>query len=587
MVWDDAEYKHLIAFHRFNSLPQILSWREFIDIGRIKSSPVSPRSPSSTPTEKIPVPANLEAQLHERQNSIRPGHCACIIHTSGTTGPPKAVMLSHDNVTWMVKSVLPYYHMDDKDRVLSYLPLSHVAAQMIDIHLMMRIGGTVFFASPADIKSSIVQILRQVQPTLFLGVPRVWEKLAAKLKEVEEQRYRKIGVKSWLLRWAKGVGEQYTEAMQHQKGRVKHDKGKAHGKSSKPLPQVEQGLGYRTAKYLVFNGIRNKLGLKEAKTLIVGAAPMDPEVLRYLASFGMPVYELFGLSECSGPHTISFPNAWKIGTCGRPLHGTQSRVDLATGELLLRGRHLFMGYLYNATATAASIDSSGYFRSGDIVQFDSDEESDDECIAQLEKENEKADKRGGWPLDHTSSHWRGPTGFLTIVGRTKELLITAGGENISPSLVEKEMLTVMPALSHCIVIGDRRQYLSMLVVLKAKFHQEHSDSAQKESPGAQAKPTASSILLEEEVQRIGKEIGATAKTYLEAQQDPAWARYIDDGMKTANESSLSTPQHVRKWVWLPVPLSEQDGDINALGKLRRPAIMLKYASLIDSIYEGK
>lgn len=292
-------------------------------------------------------------------------------------------------------------------------------------------------------------------------------------------------------------------------------------------------MNYRLAKFLVLNSIRKKIGLDETKLLMVGAAPVAPDILHYLAQFDLQVLEAYGMSETCGPHTVNQYGAWKIGTCGRPISGTHSKLAPNTGELMLKGRHIFMGYMYNATATAAAIDSYGYFHSGDVVTFD---ENEDSAIPS-------------------------PSGFMTVVGRTKEIIVTAGGEKVSPVLLEREVKTVLPALSNCMVIGDRKKFLSLLVTLPS------TDDA-----------------LAEDVLRIGKEIGATATTYSEARNDPAWAKYMDDGLKIVNDSTMSTAMKVRKWVWLPTDFREDTGELNAQGKVTRGFILEKYVELINAIY---
>ena len=268
--------------------------------------------------------------------------------------------------------------------------------------------------------------------------------------------------------------------------------------------------------------------------MMVGAAPIAADTLHYLASLDIPVLEIFGQSESSGPHTFNRFGAWKIGTCGRPLRGTRSKLVPGTGELLWKGRHLFMGYMYNATSTAAAIDSEGYFHSGDVVTFDGD---DDPQIPP-------------------------PSGFLTVIGRTKEIIVTSGGENVSPVLLERELKLAMPALSNLMVVGDRRKFLSLLVTL----------------------PSTAEGLLPEGTRRIGNGIGAKAETCSEAKKDPAWCRYVDEGVRMVNESTLSATQKIRKWVWLPQDFSEETGELNAQGKLTRGFILEKYAALIERIY---
>jgi long-chain-fatty-acid--CoA ligase ACSBG len=190
--------------------------------------------------------------------------------------------------------------------------------------------------------------------------------------------------------------------------------------------------------------VTEALGLDQCKGSFTAAAPIAPETLFYFASINIPIFEVFGQSECTGPHTVSWKGEWKIGTCGRPMPGTESMIVPSTGELSYRGRHIFMGYMYDEAKTAETIDSEGYLHSGDVAEFDS---------------NNKPGVTG-------------PAGFMRITGRIKELIITAGGENIPPVLIENEMKSAMLAIANVVVIGDKRKYLSMVVSLKSEVDLE-------------------------------------------------------------------------------------------------------------------
>ena len=299
--------------------------------------------------------------------------------------------------------------------------------------------------------------------------------------------------------------------------------------------------GYFWAKRIVLNTIKEAIGLDQAKGCFTAAAPIAPETLNYFASLNIPVYEVFGQSECTGPHTVSFRHCWKIGTCGRPLKGTESMLAPSTGELCYRGRHIFMGYMYMPDKTAETIDDEGYLHSGDVAVFDSDVDND---IV-------------------------GPSGFMRITGRIKELIITAGGENVPPVLIENEVKAAMVAVSNCMVIGDKRKFLTLLVSLKVDVDVD-------------ARPTDN---LAADSLFIGEQIGSSAKLYSEAIVDPLWKDYVDKGVKTANSKTTSNAQIVQKWVWLPVDFSEKAGDLTPTLKLKRSVVDAKYTDLIESMYK--
>jgi long-chain-fatty-acid--CoA ligase ACSBG len=230
-----------------------------------------------------------------------------------------------------------------------------------------------------------------------------------------------------------------------------------------------------------------------------------------------------------------------MGTCGRPLYGTESKVDPNNGELCYRGRHIFMGYMYMPDKTAETIDNEGYLHSGDVAAFDDDDN------VQIAK----------------------PSGFMRITGRIKELIITAGGENVPPVLIENEMKAAMVALSNCVVIGDRRKYLSMLISLKVEVDKDS---------GAPTDQLAADALF------VAKQIGSSAKTVGEAAEDPLWNKYFDDGMKAANKKTTSNAQIVQKWRLLPADFSEKTGELTPTMKVKRNVVNDKYAALIEAIY---
>ena len=218
------------------------------------------------------------------------------------------------------------------------------------------------------------------------------------------------GVKKSISTWAKGNGAERTARAQFG------------GDSGAPFM-------FGCANSIVLSKVKDTLGLDQCKACFTAAAPIAASVISYFGSLDIPLYEVFGQSECTGPHTVSYKGEWKIGTCGRPMLGTESKVQ-ENGELTYRGRHIFMGYMYMDKQTADTIDDEGYLHSGDVAEFDSDIKS---------KANSDLEDMVG------------PSGFMRITGRIKELIITAGGENIPPVLIENEMKKQMLACSNCMV----------------------------------------------------------------------------------------------------------------------------------------
>ena len=461
-----------------------------------------------------------DSALKQRMDNVRPGHCSTLIYTSGTTGSPKAVMISHDNITWVARTVINnYLDLNFTERFISYLPLSHIAAQLIDIHAPMYEGYSMYFAQPDALKGSLSATLKDVRPTIFFGVPRVWEKIQERMLQIGRET---TGIKRHIATWAKSVGAEHCRLMQYGNG------------GGAPC-------GYGCASSLVLSKVKAALGLNECKGCFSAAAPLAPEVMKYFASLDIPIFEVFGMSECTGPHSVSNTTNWKIGSCGRPLLGTETRIVPGTGELIFRGRHVMMGYMYMPDKTAETIDDEGFLHTGDV--------------AELDENNHPEIPR--------------PSGFLRITGRIKELIITAGGENIPPVQIENEMKAAMPALSNCMVVGDKRKYLAMLVSLKTEVDPVTALPLDTLAPDALY---------------FGKQMGSTATTMSEAAKDPLWIKYLNDGMRVANSKTTSNAQIIQKWKMLPNDFSEKGGELTPTLKLKRNVVADKYAAIIDELY---
>jgi len=459
-------------------------------------------------------------ELVMRKEAQRPGHCCTLIYTSGTTGQPKAVMISHDNLCWTSQTMLSTIPaLSPADCLVSYLPLSHIAAQMLDLHCPMVTGSQVFFAKPDALRGSLGATLKAVKPTVFFGVPRVWEKIYEKMQEVA-----KVNNKSFVKRnigaWAKGKGTKKNQLAQFG------------GPGGSPFM-------YGLANKILMK-IRKALGLERCIACFTGAAPIERKVLDYFASINIPILELFGQSECTGPHTTNTPTAWKIGTCGRPLPGTESKIDANTGELCYRGRHIFMGYMYMKDKTTETIDEEGWLHSGDVGKFDEDNDP-----------NIKA-----------------PSGFMSITGRIKELIITAGGENIPPVLIENEFKLAMPALSNCMVIGDNRKFLTIVLCLHVEMNEDGTPT--NKLTGAALDAAA--------------QIGSTAKTTQEAQTCAKFEKYFNAGLEAANAKTTSRAQRVAKFTLLDTDFTEPTGELTPTLKLKRPVAAKNHSKAIEAMY---
>uniref|UniRef100_A0AAV1UP22 AMP-dependent synthetase/ligase domain-containing protein n=1 Tax=Peronospora matthiolae TaxID=2874970 RepID=A0AAV1UP22_9STRA len=453
--------------------------------------------------------------LQEVMDSQKPGNCCTLIYTSGTTGDPKAVMISHDNVVWIIMSVIDMlernynYTVTNNDRLVSYLPMSHVAAQLIDIWLPVCAGTQIFFAQPDALKGSLGVTLKEVRPTFFFGVPRVWEKIAEKMWSIAAQTH---GIKKRIAAWAKDKAAQKTALAQY---------GNSGGAP----------CGFGVANAVVLMRVKEALGLDQCIASFSGAAPISREIVEYFGSLDLPVYEFFGQSECSGPQTCSMQGNWKIGTCGRTIDGAETKVVPGTDELIFGGRNIMMGYLKGEQQTKDAIDEEGWLHSGDCGGIDED-------------------------------------GFMTITGRIKELLITAGGENVPPVIIEETIKEELPLLSNAMVVGDRRKFLAAVFTLRVTVDKD-------------GQPTDT---LDEKALSIMKEIGSSAKTVKEARADEKVKMYLDAGLKRANGRATSRAQNVGKYVVLDHDFSIDSNELTPTLKLKRKVVHEKYESVIEDLY---
>ncbi|XP_067841253.1 long-chain-fatty-acid--CoA ligase ACSBG2-like isoform X2 [Heptranchias perlo] len=475
--------------------PDLYSWTQFMELGN----------------------SITDAELDEIIDSQKVNHCCMLIYTSGTTGSPKGVMLSHDNVTWTANSagIMVGITSEAKDRVVSFLPLSHIAAQMMDVWIPIRFGATTYFADADALKGSLVNTLKEVRPTAFLGVPRVWEKIQEKMKETSAKSSamkRKIAV------WAKTIGLQTSYNIMN-------------GEESVPW-------GFFLANRLVFKKVRDLLGLDQCMKCFTGAAPITKETLEFFLSLRITLYELYGMSESTGPHTVSYAGSYRITSCGKEMFGCQTKIDKpddqGTGELCFWGRHVFMGYLNMTEQTKEALDAEGWLHSGDLGKHDKD-------------------------------------GFLYITGRIKELIITAGGENIPPIPIEDAVKEKLPIVSNAMLIGDKKKFLSMLLTLKCNVDNETGDPLDEMTAAAVAfchKHGSPATLVSEVV----------------STKDTAVYKAIQAGIDAVNKKATSNTQKIQKWVILEKDFSVVGGELGPTMKLKRPIVVKMYKDEIEALY---
>ena len=410
--------KHVVAMKSATKVPDAMSWEDFLARG------------DATP----------EKEVYDRVEALRPDDLATLIYTSGTTGPPKAVMLSHENLAWTSKVLRDLNEISHDGRVLSYLPLSHIAEQMATIHGPITGGAAVYFAESID---KVPENLKEVRPTLFFGVPRIWEKfhsaIAGKMREA-------TGAKAKIASWARGVGAQVSDL-----------------KNRGQEPSGLLGMQYALATRLVFSKLKEAVGLSEATVLVSGAAPISKEVVAFFASLDLRIQEIYGQSEDSGPTSFNLKGRTKIGSVGVPLPGVEVKIA-DDDEILVKGPNVFLGYFKDEAATRETLDEQGYLHSGDLGKFD-------------------------------------PEGYLHITGRKKEIIITAGGKNIAPKNIEADVKD-HPLVAEAVVIGDRRKYLTLLVALDPEATKKHM--AEKGLSGAPHESAEIRAEIQKQLDRINE-----------------------------------------------------------------------------------
>ncbi len=421
---------------------------------------------------------------------IAPDMLATVIYTSGTTGPPKGVMLTHRNIVWTAQGYLDLLGIDPAGfRAISYLPMAHVAERMAS-HYLAAIGG--FEVSTCPEPSLIASYCREVHPQTMFGVPRVWEKIHA-------------GVQAALSA--------------DPEAKKKFDEAVA---AAEPIAE-RRTLGTATDEdeatwafldEVAFANVRSLVGLDAVQYAVTGAAPIPPELIRWYRAIGVPMSEIYGLSETTGPMTWD-PFAVRIGTVGRAFPGVEVFLS-DDGEVLCRGGNVFAGYLDDPAKTADALDGDGTFHSGDIGVFDDD-------------------------------------GYLRIVDRKKELIITAGGKNISPANLEAALKTI-PAIGQACTVGDQRPFVSALVVLDPEV-----------APGWFAER--------------GVEAGSLAELAADERARDELQRAVDQVMTRFSNVERVKKMTVLSDEWLP-----DSDELTPTSKLKRRSILAKYADRIDALY---
>ncbi len=463
----------MTGLKRFSD-PQVMSYDELLALGRAAAE----RAPGA-----------WDALV----DATRPEDRAILVYTSGTTGPPKGAVLSHANLVFAIDRWGEMAPTHDGDDTLAFLPLCHMAERMMTAMRPLAYGGVVHFAESPE---TVLENLREVSPTVFFAVPRIWEKLHSLVTMTLQDA---TPLQRALYNRASAVAHAVADRRM----------------AGKPVPFGLRAL-YALAELAILRNTKRLLGLSRARLIGSGAAPISQDIMRWYVALGIPIFEIYGQTECSGIATFYRPEEFALGTVGKPLSGTEVRIS-AEQEIVIRGPHVFQGYLNKPERTAEAI-RDGWLHTGDVGAFT-------------------------------------PEGRLKIVDRKSDIIITSGGKNITPSEIENK-LKFSPYVTDAIVIGDRRNYLTALVMID-----------------------------QENVTKYAQTNRIPFTDYASLTRAPAIKDLVWAEVEKVNKQ-LANVERIRKVHLLDILLTAEDEEMTPTLKLRRKFVNEKYKKEIEAMYGG-
>jgi len=416
---------------------------------------------------------------------------AMIIYTSGTTGRPKGAMISHHNILTLTRSFTSAIAAYPNDEILSFLPLAHIYENLISLFQAIWGGSTVNFLESIN---TMGQDLREVSPTVFANVPRIWEKLVSM---IEIRMSDATILKKTLYRLSIGIGLRYVRTPKNTTARFLW------------------GLLYWPFYGLVLYHLKRQLGLERLRYAVCGAAPASPELFDYYNALGVPLREGYGQTESTGVIAIQRLDRPRRGYVGEPIPDLEVKIA-EDGEVLVKGPNVFKGYFKDPELTAATI-VDGWLHTGDVGAMDD--------------------------------------GFLKILDRKKDIIITAGGKNITPAFIENK-LKFSSYIQDAVVIGDRRKFLTALILID-----------------------------EDNVTKFAQDKRVPFTTFADLTQNPEILKLIDGEVSKINKT-LSKVETIKKFALMPRRFYEEDGDVTPTKKVKRHFLEKRYADMIESLYQG-
>ena len=429
--------------------------------------------------------------VQQRMDAIELQDTAMMIYTSGTTGRPKGAMITHDNILNITDSFTSVVPMHSDDEVLSYLPLAHIYENIMSVFQAVWNGSTVNFVESMD---TLAQNLKEVSPTLFGSVPRIWEKFASM---IEIRMSDSTLLKKGLYRFAVNIGLRYIKS------------------GTNSWRRFWCSLLYWPLYALVLYHLKRQLGLERIRYAICAAAPASPELFEFFNALGIPLREAYGQTESTGVIAVQRIERPRWGFVGEPIPNVEVKIA-EDGEILARGPGVFKGYFKNSALTAETIED-GWLHTGDVGVLDN--------------------------------------GFLKILDRKKDIIITAGGKNITPAFIENK-LKFSSYIQDAVVIGDRRKYLVALILID-----------------------------EDNVTKYAQDNRIPFTTFADLTQNAEILKLINAEVLKVNKT-LARVETIKKFALLPRRLYEEDGDVTPTKKVKRAFVEKRYADLIEGLYRG-
>lgn len=431
--------------------------------------------------------------VQERAAACRPEDLAILVYTSGTTGKPKGAMHSQHGLVFTAHGFNTLVAQDEHDERMCFLPLCHIAERMGGEYFALYTGARLNFVENPE---TIPENVREIAPTVFTAVPRVWEKFySGVMIALKEASWLEQTVYAWSI----GVGTRIADRVI----------------AAQP---VSAGLKikFTLARWLALNNTRKLIGIHRARFCVTGAAPISPELVKWYMALGIPMLEVWGMTETCGASTGVPASRMKPGSIGPAAAYNEIKLDPATGEILVRGANVFMGYLNQPEKTAEAIDKDGWLHTGDVGVVDED-------------------------------------GYYRITDRMKDIIITAGGKNVTPSELENE-LKFSPYITDAVVVGDKRAYLTVIIMID-----------------------------QENVEKFAQDTDIPFSNYASLTRAPDVQELIQSEIDRVN-TKFARVERIKKFFLLDTQLTAEDEELTPTMKLKRKLVEKKYAAQIDAMY---